>query len=698
VAVGVQEVHINPDVIPDDYRKLYDNAITLPQLFFDTANKNPDAPAYRQLTELSKHSIGPFGGPRIASVPVPNHVCMERVRNIAAYCREIKVTKGTRVGVDALSRWEWEAFETGINAAGGVAVAIHSVDSIDQKAFKAHYGKVEKMIVENEELMDEYRFMMENEVLIPAAGPHPAKRVQLKLDNIISFEEVNLTSALFTNLSRLRCGFGFAPDIYETKFKGEPVETYKSLTSSDPAHILFTTSTTGEPKGVVKTHGMEISSLKQIINSGICNDCVTMFVMLPFDSHVFQKNISHLLFLLYGIPVYPRNNHRQTSKLTDTFKRNLKQDFRAANADATVVVPKILERMKELIISQLKSTPWGKVAKMILDHYIEYNSRIEEGLSIPDNLQKIHDYLEKSGSGPRVIAHIKKQLGGENLRRFVCGGAALDKETEDFYRLGLGFQVFPGYGLTELCPLSVNRPGASKPGTAGKPLDESVDVKVVDEILWARSPSAATEYIDRPDLQHNFDKDGFFCTNDKVRIDDDGWLKVKKRADGIIVRSNGKNISAEKIEDLIKTLPFINEAVVYGNADMQVALVSIKAAKMNPALFSVNMLTTDKGILTTNQTYNPHQYVWNQIVSQINTQLQPWEKIGNVCIVPELEIGHGITVKGEPRREMLQDKYEKTIEKLFNTSLIKEDQALDAKIEEIEKRKSLWHRILKRAL
>ena len=163
-----------------------------------------------------------------------------------------------------------------------------------------------------------------------------------------------------------------------------------------------------------------------------------------------------------------------------------------------------------------------------------------------------------------VIKKVREKAG-PNIRFFISGGAALSKDTADFF-FALGLPILEGYGLTETSPVvSFNTMERVKTGTVGKMID-GVEVSIAEdgEIL-VKSPGVMMGYLGLPEESAGALEDGWFHTGDIGEIDGDGFLTITDRKKDIIITSVGKNISPQKIEGILKSDPHIKEALVYGN-------------------------------------------------------------------------------------------------------------------------------------
>jgi len=225
-------------------------------------------------------------------------------------------------------------------------------------------------------------------------------------------------------------------------------------------------------------------------------------------------------------------------------------------------VPRLYEKMYARVLEKVAKDPplrqkifhWALgVGRQMFAHRV---ARTTPGLM----LKLKHAVAEKL-----VFSKIKERTGGR-LKLFVSGGAPLAKEIAEFFG-AVGLLILEGYGLTETSPIiSVNTPGAMRPGSVGKPVTR-VEVKIAEdgEIL-TRGPHVMRGYFGKPEATAEaIDADGWFHTGDVGMLDAQGFLTITDRKKDIIVTSGGKNIAPQPIENLLKTNPIIAEVVMIGN-------------------------------------------------------------------------------------------------------------------------------------
>ncbi len=308
------------------------------------------------------------------------------------------------------------------------------------------------------------------------------------------------------------------------------------------ASIVFTSGTTGAPKGVMLTHGnfaAEVAMLSRVFVLG-ADDVVLS--LLPMH-HTFEFTCGMLLPLASGATiVYPLEVDAKT----------LSRTLADVRPTALIGVPAVWEAVHRRIVDEVEAR--GPFFHAAFDNLRDLNRRLDA------------DYGMNFGS--LVFRSVHSALGGR-LKLAVSGGSALPHRVSDFFN-DIGIPLLEGYGLTEAAPvLSVARPDeALKVGSVGKPLN-GVKIKLVPEggavgEIVAHGPNVMAGYYRNEAATSEVLKDGWLHTGDLGRIDDDGRLYIVGRAKEVIVDSGGNNIYIEELEEAYGRSPYVKEMAVVG--------------------------------------------------------------------------------------------------------------------------------------
>ena len=313
---------------------------------------------------------------------------------------------------------------------------------------------------------------------------------------------------------------------------------------TDLASILYTSGTTGNPKGVMISHHNFTSLLSSLSRIFPLTDNDRVLSVLPLH-HTFEFSCGLLLPLSRGTTII------YISELSgEEISRGLKE----GRVTAMVGVPALWQLLERRISSQIAER--GK----LFDTFIKTALDVNRSLGKTTGLDL----------GPLLFSAVHQKMGGK-IRYLISGGAALPKETHTFFA-GLGLHLTEGYGLTEAAPvLTVSSGGPSaKPGTVGKPIPgieiliKDPDKNGVGEVL-ARGENVMQGYYNNPVAsQKAVDKQGWLHTGDMGKVDAKGRLFLSGRAKEVVVSATGENIYLDDVEQLLGTIDFVKEYVLVG--------------------------------------------------------------------------------------------------------------------------------------
>lgn len=309
----------------------------------------------------------------------------------------------------------------------------------------------------------------------------------------------------------------------------EPIAIQNNVEPEDLLEIVYTSGTTGDPKGVMITHQNLVSNVEAIKKVVDVRPVMTFLSLLPL-SHLFEQNPGFLAPLSSGCTVVYMRGLRPNL----IFK--VLGEERVTNI---VIVPRLLKLFETSIRREVETK--GKTAT--------FNKMLDR--TLPTWLKK------------RVFRPVHKKFG-THFGYFISGGAPLGKDLEHFWS-GLGFRLVQGYGLTECSPvLTINPLDASKAGSVGHAIP-GVELKLnqADEVL-ARGPNITQGYFGRPDKTAELFEDGWMKTGDIGDIDKDGYLSLKGRQKDVIVTGAGMNVYPEDIEAALARQTGVKDVCVIG--------------------------------------------------------------------------------------------------------------------------------------
>jgi len=328
------------------------------------------------------------------------------------------------------------------------------------------------------------------------------------------------------------------------------VKRYHSIKPDDLASIVYTSGTTGLPKGALLTHKNFHTNVINTLKAVPIRSTDISLSFLPL-SHVLERLTGHFLMTKLGATVaYAKN--------TDTILENLNQ----VRPTYMTAVPRIFEKVWDKLISKIEEEG-GKKEEIFwktVDWGHEYQQLKKEGEEIPFSLK-----LKNKLAHAAVFDKIKEKLGGR-IRFMFSGGAALSVQIARFFQAA-DIKILEGYGLTETSPvLTVNTIGKVKIGTVGMPIPDT-DIKIApDGEIMAKGPQVFQGYINKPEeTKNSFNEEGYFLTGDLGKIDEDGFLKITGRKKTLIVLRTGKKVSPIMVEEALKSSRFIEQACLLGD-------------------------------------------------------------------------------------------------------------------------------------
>jgi long-chain acyl-CoA synthetase len=426
---------------------------------------------------------------------------------------------------------------------------------------------------------------------------------------------------------------------------------YPDVAGDDVATIVYTSGTTGAPKGVVLTHANIVSNARALAERyGICSDDSTVSY-LPL-SHMFERTCGYYTFLFAGGTI------TYADQMT-----TVARDVAEARPTVLITVPRVLEKAHAAARWKIEGGSKRKQA-LVRTAFRDLNERANRRY----RGERVSPWLAlKCVVFDRLVAKKFRDAAGGRLRLIVSGGASLDRRIAKVLFV-VGFNVFEGYGMTEASPVIACSPvDGIRIGTVGTPL-EGVEVKIgaSDEIL-IRGPGVMRGYLGRPEeTAEALDSDGWLHSGDQGKLDADGYLSITGRLKDLIVTSYGKNISPRPIEEKIARSKYVAQVMVYGDSRKYlVALVVPESevieqyARDNDIAFEdyATLIGTDeiRGLLSGE-------------IDRVNKTAPSYEQVRGFDVLPEaftLENGM-LTPTLKPRRGRISMIHEELIERLYD--------------------------------
>jgi long-chain acyl-CoA synthetase len=595
----------------------------LAQMFFQRAAEHGGRPRYRYRTDAGWREVTWDEMER-------------RVYEIAAALIQEGVAPGDRIALISATRPEWMELDFAILACGAVTVPIYPSNLAPECGYiLVDSGSVLAFVENGKQRAKIDRATSEGVDL-------DGRTARADLRRIVTIDaEPGHPDGLAALMERGRSALGSA--------RGEIERRVAALGADDLATIVYTSGTTGPPKGVPQTHGNHLATVAATLPLGLARAGDVDFFFLPL-AHSFARLIEY-----YGIAA---GTVTAFARSIDT----LIDDLASARPHLVPAVPRIYEKMYGRI--QGARTAGGALKQALFDWAVgvgrEASRHQQAGRPLPLVLQ-----LQQALAHRLVYSRIQALLGG-NVRYMMSGGAPLSGEIAAFFH-AIGLPILEGYGLTETTPaLAVNRPDRFKFGTVGVPL-ACCEVRIAEdgEIL-ARGANVTRGYHQRPDATAEaWDAEGWFHTGDIGEIDTDGFLRITDRKKDLIKTSGGKYVAPQKIENLLKLQPHINEAVVIGdNRKYCVALLTLDADEVTSWMRAQGLQADG---LPGMAAHPAVQKLVEQEVTDVNRGLASYESMKYFRILPtQLTVEDGdLTPSLKVKRKALAEKYRREIEDMY---------------------------------
>src|SRR5713226_4713353 len=525
----------------------------------------------------------------------------EIVREISAGLVALGRRRGEAVGILSGSRAEWVQADFAIFTAGCVTIPIYPTYPPDLIQYIVNDAGVKTLIVEDPTQLAK---VLEVDVAMPG------------LEQIVviqGYEGKEPSPRLFTWEALRRLGRERSEAL-----KAELAARVADTAPDDVATIVYTSGTTGPPKGVVQTHGNHISALESAAQTtGIAEGNVHL-LFLPL-AHSFARLESFI-----GV-------HRGLCTAFAESIDKLRENLPETRPHFICSVPRVFEKV---YAGALAKADGGSPLKRKIFWWAvgvgkEVSRLKQAGRPVPAGLSVKYAIAHKL-----VFSKMHAALGGR-LRFAVSGGAPLSRDIAEFFHAA-GILILEGYGLTETCPvLTFNRPARFKFGSVGQALP-GVELKIAPdgEILGRGANVATRGYYKQPEATREaFEPDGWFHTGDIGRVDDDGFLFITDQQKDLIVTAGGMNIAPQNIENLLKADPFISQVMVYGDRrPYPVALITVNPDELKKFAREQGILASDAAVLV------KHPKVVERVertVEEKNSRLQSYAKIKKFRVLAE---------------------------------------------------------------
>jgi long-chain acyl-CoA synthetase len=554
----------------------------------------------------------------------------ERARALAAGLRGLGVGKGDRVTLVSENRPEWMIADLAIMTAGAITVPAYTTNTVNDHVHILSDSGSKCAIVSTAALAD---------AVLPAAA---------RVSGVTHVIAIEPPAIAVPDGVRVLSWDGVLQD---GRAAGNATDAaVASIARSDTCCIIYTSGTSGKPKGVMLSHGAILCNcmgaddllrrLPQFTENG-----EVFLSFLPL-SHSYEHTAGQFLPISIGAQIYYAEG-------IDKLTANLAE----VRPTVMTAVPRLYEVMHARIRHGVERA--GGLKRCLFEEAVRLGRKAYE---TPEKMS-LWDRIENALLDVLVRKKVHERFGGR-LKAFVSGGAPLNYDIGLFF-VALGLRILQGYGQTESAPVvSCNLHPKNKLHTVGPPLP-GVEVRIAEdgEIL-VRGELVMQGYWNNPQATAETIRDGWLHTGDIGRIDADGYIEITDRKKDIIVNSGGDNLSPARVEGMLTAAPEIGQAMVYGDKRPHLVAIVVPDADFLAAWSKRN---GKSGALAEAARDDALHREMNDAVERINANLSVIERVRRILVAPE-----PFTIENEMmtptlklRRHVITNRYRDALERLY---------------------------------
>jgi long-chain acyl-CoA synthetase len=547
---------------------------------------------------------------------------VEGVLAVRRYLLELGLKEGDRVAIWAANCPEWHIADFGCLTAGISVVPLYATAPVAQVEFVLSHSEARAVLFAG----DTQSAVLED--------------LRSRLPHLCSFMALDDRSAPWH--VRLCDQMASVPALPDPDALESVRRLAQSISEDSIASIVYTSGTTGTPKGVMLTHANICFNLRQCIQRLEFRSVERALSVLPL-AHVFERILCYGYFAS-GISIAYGDPH------------DLKELLLLHRPATMGCVPRIMEKILESVHAEI-----GRLSarRRKLAHWM-LNSSVQRVMN--NGAGGISTFSGSTLAKALLFRRVRRKLAG--LQFLVCGGAYLDPAVEAFFRAA-GFSVLQGYGLTETSPvIALNGFGPDGLGTVGHPL-EGVEVRIDDagQIL-TRGPHVMKGYYKDPDATEECLREGWLRTGDLGSLDSSGRLRVMGRAKDTLVLSTGKKVSSSHVEQVLSRCSLIQSIVVIGNHRKFLTAVIV------PHWNQLEQFAAGKNLQLDPASPEIHPEIASWITAEIaktSSELAEHERLKRFCLLSEeaLTDPEIITPTQKLRRSAFEAKYRHWIDRMY---------------------------------
>jgi long-chain acyl-CoA synthetase len=546
------------------------------------------------------------------------------INELALGLVDLGVEAGDRVCLLANTRMEWVLAMYAISAAGAVVVPIYPTNSPNECKWVVGNSGAKAVICEDEgqrKKIEQIRHELD------------------ELEHVIGFD----SDAGELSFDELRSrGTG--------RDEGELAERQDKIRPEDPFIIVYTSGTTGPPKGVVLTHANAMS---------VCQVCEELEFITPDEVTYLYLPLAHVFGLTVPLASFDVGT---TIVFTGGDTKKILEEIIGTKPTYLPSVPRIFEKLyaAAMKMQEQASDEDKKRFSEAVKLGVEVRQRRERGEQVPEQMSQAFEQADE-----QIFKRVRDLFGGR-IRQAVTGAAPIAPEILEFF-YAAGVPVLEGWGMTETTAIgTVNLLDQIKFGTVGRAVP-GAEIRIAEEDgeILMKGPMVFKEYWRNPDATSETLVDGWLHTGDVGELDEDGFLKITGRKKDIIITAGGKNLTPANLENDLKQSRFISQAVMYGDRKpFPVALITLDPEEIVP-------WAKEQGLPDDLAELAEHEHVQELVQKELdraNSNYAQVEQVKKFRILDhDLSIETGeLTPTLKVKRNVVYDRYEELFQSMYS--------------------------------
>ena len=536
--------------------------------------------------------------------------------------------KADKISILSQCRMEWVACDMGIIGMGGITAPIYHSNTPEQVQYIVEHSEAKFIFLENQEQLDK---------MLKIWNRLPNVKKIIVFDSYVPKDIPNVTT-----LNKF-IQTGVDDDSFE--------EHIEESDPNDAISFIYTSGTTGNPKAGVISNSNVISSIEHLPEMLDISQNDLTVAYLPL-AHIAERLLGHFLKLVYG-------NQTAFAESIEDMPNNVRQ----VGPSIFFGTPRVFEKFYAKIATAISD------ATSFQKKIYHWAISIGKEISISDGSNSF--FLKSKGWLAKFLIYNKiMDIFGGRIRYMISGAAPISPDIINFFKW-MNITILEGYGMTETTGIiSINLPHAVKIGSVGKPYPNTKIKIAEDGEICVMAPQNIKNYFNNKDatdrlLESNNNGNYWLRTGDVGYIDDDGYLFITDRKKDILITAGGKNVAPQYIENLLKTIPYVSQSMVYGDAKPYLtALITLDDDEITKFARDRKIIYQDLSDLS--QKREVVQLINNEI-QFINEKLPSYETIKKFKILEEDfdQDKDELTPTFKVKRKVVIDNYKILLESMY---------------------------------